>query len=113
MESGCWTEAFFITLGGPQAHEHFGRDDTFLWEPNYFVSDKCVIPTEAQRSGPVPACRGATCCFLIFPLDLFIFDGLYGMPEDLLEALGFHGVGFAVVFIDFIAIAHAWSGKSD
>jgi hypothetical protein len=21
IESGCWTEAFFITLGGPQAHD--------------------------------------------------------------------------------------------
>jgi hypothetical protein len=27
MESGCWTEAFFITLGGPQAHDPSGRDD--------------------------------------------------------------------------------------
>jgi hypothetical protein len=22
---------FFITLDGPQAHEHFGRDDKFVW----------------------------------------------------------------------------------
>jgi hypothetical protein len=96
----------FHHLGWAAGHEHFGRNDTFLWEPNYFVSDKRVIPTGPQRSG-------ATCCFLILPLDLFIFDGLHGMPEDLLEAFGFHGVGFAVVFIDFIAITHAWSGKSD
>jgi hypothetical protein len=27
IESGCWTEAFFITLGGPQAHGNSGRED--------------------------------------------------------------------------------------
>jgi hypothetical protein len=27
MESGCWTEGVFITLGGPQAHERSGRRD--------------------------------------------------------------------------------------
>ena len=27
IESGCWTEAFFITLGGPKAHDYSGRDD--------------------------------------------------------------------------------------
>ncbi len=26
MESGCWTEGVFISLGGPQAHDHSGRD---------------------------------------------------------------------------------------
>jgi hypothetical protein len=25
IESGCWTEAFFITLGGPAANEHSDR----------------------------------------------------------------------------------------
>src|ERR1700741_2835415 len=27
VESGCWTEAFFITLGGPKAHDSSSRDD--------------------------------------------------------------------------------------
>ena len=27
IKSGCWTEAFFITLGGPKAHYSSGRDD--------------------------------------------------------------------------------------
>jgi hypothetical protein len=27
IESGCRTGAFFITLGGPQANDHSGRDD--------------------------------------------------------------------------------------
>jgi hypothetical protein len=27
IECGCWTEAFFITFGGPQAHNSSGRDD--------------------------------------------------------------------------------------
>ena len=69
-------------------------------------SKKSQAPTGAQRSG-------GTCCFLILLLDLFIFGGLYGMPEDLLEALRFYGVGFAVVFVDFVAIAHAGSGKAN
>ena len=34
VESGCWTEAFFITLGGPQArpqaHDSSGRDDNSI-----------------------------------------------------------------------------------
>jgi hypothetical protein len=40
----------FITLGGPKAHLHFGRDDKFAWQLTSF-SNKFVIPTEAQRSG--------------------------------------------------------------
>jgi hypothetical protein len=27
MESGCWTEAFLITLDRPQAQEQLGRDE--------------------------------------------------------------------------------------
>jgi hypothetical protein len=30
MESGCRTEAFFITWAGPQAHDSSGRDDKFV-----------------------------------------------------------------------------------
>jgi hypothetical protein len=30
IESGCWTEAFFITLDGPPAHDNSGRDDKFV-----------------------------------------------------------------------------------
>jgi hypothetical protein len=30
MESGCWTEGVFITLGGPQAHDSSGRDGNLL-----------------------------------------------------------------------------------
>jgi hypothetical protein len=33
IESGCWTEAFFISLGGPEAHDFSGRDDKFV-EPS-------------------------------------------------------------------------------
>jgi len=29
IKRGCRTEAFFITLGGPQAHDSSGRDDKF------------------------------------------------------------------------------------
>jgi hypothetical protein len=32
IENGCWTETFFITLGGPQAHENSGRDDKVVYE---------------------------------------------------------------------------------
>jgi hypothetical protein len=30
MESGLGQKAFFITLGGPQAHDSSGRDDEFV-----------------------------------------------------------------------------------
>jgi hypothetical protein len=30
MESGLGQKAFFITLGGPQAHDNSGRDDKFV-----------------------------------------------------------------------------------
>jgi hypothetical protein len=30
MESGLGQKAFFITLGGPQAHDSSGRDDKFV-----------------------------------------------------------------------------------
>jgi hypothetical protein len=30
IESGCWTEAFFITLGGSQAHDSSGEMTKFV-----------------------------------------------------------------------------------
>jgi hypothetical protein len=30
MESGCWTDGLFMTLGGPQAHDYSGRDGKFF-----------------------------------------------------------------------------------
>jgi hypothetical protein len=38
IESGCWTEAFFITLGGPQAHDSSGRNDKFVWARRFVIS---------------------------------------------------------------------------
>ena len=46
IKSGCWTEAFFITLGGPQAHGYSGRDDKFV-EPLTAVpgtGTECRVP---------------------------------------------------------------------
>ena len=37
IESSCWTEAFFITLGGPETHDSSGRDDKFVCETNSFL----------------------------------------------------------------------------
>ena len=31
IEIGCRTEAFFITLDGPVAHDSSGQDDNFFW----------------------------------------------------------------------------------
>ena len=30
MKSGWWTQGVFITLGGLQAHDSFGRDDNSI-----------------------------------------------------------------------------------
>jgi hypothetical protein len=35
MESGGWTNAFFITLGWPQAHDSSGRDDKVVIPRNF------------------------------------------------------------------------------
>jgi hypothetical protein len=43
VESGCWTEAFFITLGGRRAHDSFGRDDK--------------KERVAERRGPLPRAK--------------------------------------------------------
>jgi hypothetical protein len=39
-ESGGWTEAFLITLDGPQAHDSSGRDYKFV-EPFAVFSEGC------------------------------------------------------------------------
>jgi hypothetical protein len=38
MEGGGWTEAFFVTLDGPQAHDSSGRDDNFVLSIVFRVS---------------------------------------------------------------------------
>jgi hypothetical protein len=61
IQSGCWTEAFFITFGGPQAHDSSGRDDKFVepfivappLEGNPSPYNKFVISTGAKRSGEI------------------------------------------------------------
>jgi hypothetical protein len=40
-------KAFFITLGGPKAHDNSGRDDKFVWEGPVLSSNKFVISTGA------------------------------------------------------------------
>jgi hypothetical protein len=48
-------KAFFITLGGPQAHDHSGRDDDFVaakishfsWKRGILSSNRIVISTGA------------------------------------------------------------------
>jgi hypothetical protein len=55
MEGGGWTEAFFVTLGGPQAHDSSGRDDNsvvakisyFSWKLGVLSSNRIVISTGA------------------------------------------------------------------
>jgi hypothetical protein len=43
MESGGWSQALFITLGGPQAHDHSGQDDKF-------VERLAAVPRTTERS---------------------------------------------------------------
>jgi hypothetical protein len=38
IESGCRTEAFFNTLGGPQAHDSSGRDDNSSYTNKFVMS---------------------------------------------------------------------------
>jgi hypothetical protein len=40
-------KALFITLGGPQAHDHSGRDDNSVWEHYASFPSYIVISTEA------------------------------------------------------------------
>ena len=42
-----------------------------------------------------------------------VFHCLHWMTKDLLQTPGSRTVGLTEVFVDFIAVAHAWSGISD
>jgi hypothetical protein len=61
MESGVGQKPFFITLGGPQAHDSSGRDDNsvaakasyFSWKHGIQSLNRIVISTGAQRSGEI------------------------------------------------------------
>jgi hypothetical protein len=50
MESGCRTETFFTTLGGPQAHDSSGRDDNSFWRRVPIFQEKYESPLATNLS---------------------------------------------------------------
>ena len=71
VESGCRTEAFFITLGGPKAHDSSGRDDNsvaakvshFLETRNSILKPNCHL--DRTRISCHAALDMATCAAFV------------------------------------------------
>jgi len=55
MEGGGWTEAFFVTLGGPQARDSSGRDDNFVLSIVFRVPQEGSAELQIPRLPATPA----------------------------------------------------------
>jgi hypothetical protein len=51
IESGCWTEAFFIALGGPQGHDNSVEKHLQEGGVNTEISPLRFAPVEMTRCG--------------------------------------------------------------